>query len=121
MDRKEYQRQYNLKNREKILQQRREYYAKNKEKLLDKKRSRYSPEKQRDKRLRKEYGISLDEYNGMLEKQNYKCFCCGVHQDDLKKANNQHGTKRLLSSFCEKYNISEYQDKIDNFLYNLDV
>lgn len=29
--------------------------------------------------------------------------------------------QRLLSSFCEKYNISEYQDKIDNFLYNLDV
>lgn len=133
MDRKEYQRQYNLKNREKILQQRREYYAKNKEKLLDKKRSGYSPEKQRDKRLRKEYGISLDEYNEMLEKQDYKCFCCGVHQDDLKKANNQHGTKRLVVDhdhdtgavrklLCNRCNtVIGLVEEDENILYNLEM
>lgn len=101
MSRKEeYMKEYRIKNREKILEQRRAHYARNRDDLLARKREGYKPEKQRDKRLQAEYGITLEEYNTMLSNQGYKCFCCGVHQDDLKTTNNQHGTKRLVVDHC---------------------
>lgn len=133
MDKKEYLRQYNIKNREKILKQRREHYAKNKDKLLLQKKETYDPEKQRNRRLQKEYGISLDTYNDMLEKQNYKCFCCGVHQDDLKTTNNQHGTKRLVVDhdhetgavrklLCNRCNtVIGLVEENENLLYKLEM
>lgn len=96
MDKKEYQKQYRLKNREKIKEQRKQYYEKNKDKILSQKRQLYNPEKAKNNRLQQLYGISLESYNEMLISQNYKCFCCGAHQDSLKTPNNQYGTKRLV-------------------------
>lgn len=99
-NKKEYMKEYVLKNREKILEQRRAHYARNREALLAKRKEVYNPDKQRDKRLQAEYGITLEEYDIMLSNQGYRCFCCGVHQDDLKTTNNQHGTKRLVVDHC---------------------
>ena len=102
MDRKEYQREYNRKNKEKIKAQRREYYAKNKDRIQQLKKEQYDPEKQRNNRLKKEYGITNDDYCRMLESQEYRCDCCGIHQDELKTSNNQHGTKRLVVDHCHE-------------------
>lgn len=40
----------------------------------------------RDKYLRRKYGISLKKYNSMLKTQKYRCGICGKHQRDEKKA-----------------------------------
>jgi len=100
VNKKEYLKQYQEKNREKIKAQRREYYAKNKERIQQLKKEQYDPEKQRDKRLQKEYGINLDDYKLLLEKQDQRCNCCGIHESELKTANNQHGTKILVVDHC---------------------
>ena len=46
--------------------------------------------KRRDKitsaRLESQYGITLDDYNEMLESQNGCCKCCGKHYLEQKKA-----------------------------------
>jgi len=36
----------------------------------------------KDRNLRKRYGITLEDYNRMLEEQDYKCAICGKHNDD---------------------------------------
>jgi len=36
-----------------------------------------SPEKSRSRMLKRKYGITLEEYNTMLEKQNGGCYLCG--------------------------------------------
>jgi hypothetical protein len=100
MDKKQYMKEYVQKNREKIKEQRREYYKKNKERILELKRSSYNFDKTKNYRLQKNYGISMEEYNKMRERQGYKCAVCAVHEEDLPKANNQHGSKSLVVDHC---------------------
>ena len=102
MDKKQYMKEYVEKNRERIKEQRKEYYKKNKERILELKRNAHDPDKTKNYRLQKEYGISLDEYNQMRTRQGYKCAACGVHEEDLPKANNQHGSKSLVVDHCHK-------------------
>lgn len=45
------------------------YRASHKEKIKN---------KQRDLRYKESYGISLEDYNAILRKQNNKCACCGT-------------------------------------------
>lgn len=40
----------------------------------------------RDKYLKKKYGISLKKYNSMLKAQKYRCAICGKHQRDENQA-----------------------------------
>jgi hypothetical protein len=43
----------------------------------------YSGREKRDNVIRKQYGITLQEYNDMLEKQDYKCAICG-NEDEVE-------------------------------------
>jgi hypothetical protein len=97
---KEYQKEYHKNNKEKIKKQRKEYYEKNKDRILLLKRKDYDYEKCKDRRLKKQYGISLDEYNKKLEEQKESCAVCGVHVSDLKNSNCQHGKKVLVVDHC---------------------
>lgn len=84
---------YESKNREKINAYAREYRAKNKEKLREWDRLRWdskketqlayfkeynkvNKEKNKNRKLVYHYGISLEEYNMMLAKQNHVCALC---------------------------------------------
>ena len=52
------------------------YHGKCKKCYIKKGQDKYDPIKQRDKNLRHAYGITLDEYNVMLEKQGGVCGIC---------------------------------------------
>jgi hypothetical protein len=41
-------------------------------------------EKARARHLKKTYNISLEEYDSLLEAQDYRCAICGVHQSECK-------------------------------------
>ena len=63
--------------------------------------------KRRRKQLKHCYGVSLEEYQEKLEKQNYKCEICGIHEKDTPKEtlfvdhNHSCGTVRgLLCQHC---------------------
>lgn len=75
----------------------REYYQKNKDKA-------------KDNMLKKRYGIGLEEYNLMLESQNYMCFICGTHRDDAGKyglaVDHCHRTGKVRSLLCGQCNTS---------------
>jgi hypothetical protein len=99
-DKKQYQKEYNAKNRDKILEQRRAHYHKNKQKINERKRSEYDYETFKDRRLKRTYGISLDDYNQKLEQQKHCCAICGIFVDDLKSSNSQHNKKVLVVDHC---------------------
>lgn len=63
-------------------------------------------DKARDSRLRRRYGITLIDYNKMLDEQGYKCAICGAKHADYKYGlvvDHNHRTGRvrgLLCSYC---------------------
>lgn len=61
----------------------------------------------RDAMLQREYGITLDEYFEMLEKQNYSCDICNISQKDLKKplfVDHCHKTGKVRGLLCNNCN-----------------
>jgi len=117
-------RKYYSKNKENIKQKANNYYSRNKEKCneqakryreenLEKVKEvqqewyRNNPEKVKEQKLRKTYGISLEQYNGMYEKQNGRCAICGTHQNELKQmmsVDHCHETNRIRGLLCNKCN-----------------
>ena len=73
---------------------------------------RRTPEDHKILRLKVRYGLTLEEYQTMLKKQNNKCAICGIHQDDsydeFKRGfhvdhDHETGTVRaLLCSSCNR-------------------
>lgn len=53
--------------------------------------------KRRDSNLLTKYKISLEDYNKMLQKQNYCCDICGINVADLRRSfdvDHDHKTRR---------------------------
>lgn len=82
----------------------------------------------RDERLRLKYGINLDEYNEMLENQNYCCGICKKHKDNFTKnlyVDHCHDTGKVRGLLCQKCNsglglLGDNTDSIKNVLTYLD-
>jgi hypothetical protein len=88
--RREYNKSYWQKNREKEIQRYKEWYD-----------SRYHDKdqvKRRRKNNYKKYGISEKEYMDLYEKNNYCCYICG--KEELVKRNGK--IKRLAIDHCHK-------------------
>lgn len=87
----------------------------------DKKWRSKNPEKTRNKFLKQKYGISLDEYNMMYEKQKGCCYICEkknkneqpLHVDHCHKTNT---VRKLLCMHCNHILGSCFEDI--NILYN---
>ena len=88
-DRKEYHRQWNEKNKDRIKQQKKEYYQQTKKERTD-------------TDIKYKYGISLEQYNTMRKDQNYSCVCCGITEIELEELypNSQH--KKLFIDHCHE-------------------
>jgi hypothetical protein len=79
----------------------REYDKKNylKKKAL---RERYR-DRHKENQLKAKYGITLDEYNQMLEKQNGVCALC--HQPERTKISRGNGIRSLAVDHCHNTGI----------------
>lgn len=76
------------------------------------------PARIRSSQLKAAYGITLDEYNKMLESQNYECKICGIHADKVTKAfhvDHCHSTGKIRGLLCSNCNIGigNLQDDIE--------
>lgn len=61
----------------------------------------------RDSRYKRVYGITLEQYNELLEKQNHRCAICNRHTSELKRrlaVEHDHGTKRIMGLCCDYCN-----------------
>lgn len=58
-------------------------------------------------RLKREYGMTLEAYNQMFQKQNGKCALCFIHQSELDRAlsvDHNHSTKAIRGLLCHTCN-----------------
>ena len=84
------------------------YYNKNKKKLNEYRLKHYHqhPEWTRNYQLKSKYGLSIEGYDKLFQKQNGCCAICNRPQSNFKKAlgvDHNHKTKHirgLLCAFC---------------------
>ncbi len=100
-----YQRGYYIENKEKLMANMKEYYADNRENIRADQKEYYI-DRGRDKYLQAQYGITLDQYYGMLEEQGGVCEICkrtpgenghSLHVDHDHETNKNRG---LLCRLC---------------------
>lgn len=93
----------------------RQWRIDNPEKVKNKNNERRNnPERKEYDRQRsylRRYGITRDEYNNLREGQNYKCFICGIHENDnisrwgvlcLDHCHRTGRIRKLLCATCNK-------------------
>jgi hypothetical protein len=122
---RDYQKEWYLKNKQRILEKKRKEYKENPE--LFKLKLRESYKKYKDKRaevvkasrklypnrfkgydLKKTFGITIEEYNLMLVDQNNSCYLCKTNKDQLKRnlaVDHCHKTGKIRKLLCEKCNV----------------
>jgi len=70
----------------------------------------------RENHLKKTYGITSEQYNQLLEKQEYCCAVCGKHESDEKKrlsVDHNHITgeiRGLLCTMCNYRHVGRHRD-----------
>jgi len=96
-------------NRDKTRESSRKFAKENRDKAKKKleKWRKKNPEKVKDYRLKKRYGITIDQYNDTLEKQNHCCYICKKHKSEFDKpfgVDHCHTTGKVRGLLCGKCN-----------------
>ena len=89
------QRKYKKDNEDKIKEQNNKYFENNKDKI-------------KENAIIRKFGLTLEQYNKLLEKQNNCCAICGKHQSELKRAlaiDHNHTTGKIRGLLCYKCNL----------------
>jgi len=107
-----YYKKYYKEHTEQVLASNKKYRREHPEKIKAA-RQRYEHSEKGRTTLRKNYlkyrfGISLDVYNELFNKQNGCCAVCGKHQSELKcslRVDHNHITGRIRRLLCTNCNI----------------
>src|SRR5262245_57445902 len=101
---------YRQANREELLKRRRAHYQENKEVIKEQTRAyRHARRRNNDPRLRsvelKRYGITLAEYDALLEKQGGVCAICRKHSKRRLCVDHCHRTGMIRGLLCDSCNL----------------
>lgn len=91
------------------------YHGKCKSCYIKKQQKNYDPIKKRDENLKRLYGIGLNDYNNLLDKQNGKCATCGTTEPKGRKSgrggaidvfyvDHDHSTGKVRGLLCNVCN-----------------
>lgn len=75
----------------------------------------YSKDKQREYKIKKNYWITIEEYNLMLVNQNYSCAICNIHVSNLDRSlavDHCHKTWKVRWLLC--WNCNRFLWQIDD-------
>jgi recombinational DNA repair protein (RecF pathway) len=91
-------------NIDKVLEKKKEYYKNNKEMVLEgvKRWRENNPDKVKSAKLKRAYGITLEEYNVLLEKHDNRCYACG--RTDSLVVDHCHTTGVIRGILCNNCN-----------------
>lgn len=103
---REKKKQYRQQNSEKERERKKIYRQKNAEKIRDKNKiyRKVNAEKIRDRILKYKYGISLEEYNLMFERQNGCCLICKEQPKKGLVVDHSHNTGKVRGLLCNDCN-----------------
>jgi hypothetical protein len=95
-----------------------DYYRKNREKILARHQTPEYRARHKDVCLRNNYGITLEQWNEIFDRQNGCCAICGKHNSQLKKSlhvDHCHETNKVRGLLCSKCNraIGNFNDDIN--------
>ena len=129
---KESDREYYLKNREKKIQQAKDYILAHKEetkqyqeeyrKSHKEETKAYTQKRIKDKsRMRITYGITLEDWQAMFDKQEGKCVICGVHQSEINRVlcvDHNHVTGKVRGLLCYHCNagLGNFGDSAESLI-----
>jgi hypothetical protein len=111
--------------REQILGQCKDYYQSHKKEI--KMYPSSNPDQKKDRYLQRLYGITLEQYNQMLESQNRVCAICGQPETTVNKRGNciqdlsvdhNHETGKVRGLLCRKCNRILGDAKEDINIFN---
>lgn len=96
---------YYFKHKEQIKLWKKVYRAKNRSKINEYKRKYYAinKDKNRNGRLKQDYGITLQEYNELCKKQSNICPICLMKQE-LLVVDHDHKTGKVRGLLCSSCN-----------------
>ena len=99
---------YRQANKEKIKIRTKNWAIKNKDKVNQKSKEwqRKNPEKVRNNQLRYEYGITIDDYNQLLIKQENRCAICKRHSDKTLVVDHNHQNGKVRGLLCRTCNTA---------------
>lgn len=110
---KDYQKNYRIKNKEKISKQKKLKYLENRDFLTKIRRIKWNkmtPEQKSMHNIKHTlglYNISLDEYNKLLKKQNKICAICKKIGDDKRlPLDHDHKTGKIREFLCTNCNLA---------------
>jgi hypothetical protein len=129
------QRENYIKNREHIRKRKNDYRHKHREEINAKSREKYSQktsnkqeygreyrrknrEHRKDIALKYSFGISLEEYNKIFDRQEGKCAICGIPRNETNKdfaVDHNHETgeiRGLLCLYCNRM-LGDAKDKVE--------
>jgi hypothetical protein len=90
--RQRYRKQYAKKNKDKLLAQKRDYYH-----------NRGGSRRRKERNIRKRYGISLEQYENIKARQDYKCAICGIPDAECYNGlhlDHNHRTGQIRGFLC---------------------
>jgi len=102
-----YYRKWHKENRDKSNATRRKYNAKHRDRILAKRRADYNKDERYEKKLKDDFGMTMEDYTNMYEKQKGLCAICGTHQDfqEVRMAvDHNHKTEEIRGLLCRYCN-----------------
>ena len=74
-------------------------------------KKRYDPKKKRERDLKKLFGITLDQYDNMLEEQKHMCAICNTTDTNFSNGkhfhvDHDHNTGKVRGLLCGKCNVA---------------
>lgn len=99
-------RKWYLKNQESERERCRDYAKKNRRRKAEyiRKWNKENPEKRRNNDLKTRYGISLEDYNGLLKSQSSRCLICNQKDSNLH-VDHDHESGKVRGLLCKTCNL----------------
>lgn len=124
---REYQKQYYIDNKERLQKRAKENrieYRKNNVEKIREYQKQYDKDnslKRKNSHIKRKYGVTLEEYDLMLNKQGSRCLICNRHQTEVKipfGVDHDHKTGRIRGLLCNKCNqgLGLFNDDINILL-----
>lgn len=106
---KEYAKNYYLKNKECLLAYRRQHYLDNKEHYHERISTwvKENPLARKNTRLKNMYNITIEDYKKLFDEQNGCCVGCGLKHSELKRGlvvDHDHKTGKVRGLLCDPCN-----------------